>query len=494
VFSETRPPGRFSWVHAVQLAVVFAAIYLLADTALNIFVFGDGWKILWPLNGVTIALLLMRPRRDWPAVMLGVATGTCIGECIYHNPVGFEIWLRLFSVTEVIVSAWLLPPYITLDQWLHRPHIFPRFFASLVLGPGISGVMAAFLFHLVQHEPWLLGFNDWATADALGIAATMPLVLSVRSQEMRSLFQKQHLARTLGILAAAFAGIVVIFSVSRYPLLFLLYPLLLFVDSLLAFAGSSIAVVAACMISVYCTMHGHGPFAAWPPTLAVSRDAALQIYLGFHMVALFPASFLFLERRKMAEELRNANGRLMMLASMDGLTGIGNRRSLDERFALEWKRAIRVRTSLALLMIDLDHFKQYNDLYGHHAGDQCLQTVANVLATNLRRPQDFVARFGGEEFAVLLPHTTPEGACHLAGEIRRAILDLEIDHRGSPWECVTVSIGCAALAPSHNDDRFVLLQMADSALYRAKGQGRNCIECDASADEPVAQGQSSAEE
>jgi diguanylate cyclase (GGDEF)-like protein len=117
-----------------------------------------------------------------------------------------------------------------------------------------------------------------------------------------------------------------------------------------------------------------------------------------------------------------------------------------------------------------------------------------VLATNLRRPQDFVARFGGEEFAVLLPHTNLEGAGHLAEEIHKAILELEIEHRGSSWECVTVSIGCAALSPAHNDDRFALLQMADSALYRAKGLGRNSIECDTTVSEPVEQAQTSLED
>jgi integral membrane sensor domain MASE1 len=153
------------------------------------------------------------------------------------------MWLRLFSVIEVLVSAWLLPSFATLDQWLRKPHIFPKFFAALVLGPGISGVMAAIVFHHVERQGYLLAFNNWATADALGIAATMPLALSLRSPEMRSLFERNQLSRTLGVLGLAFAVTVLIFSVSRYPLLFLLYPVLLFVDSLLAFSGAAVAVV-----------------------------------------------------------------------------------------------------------------------------------------------------------------------------------------------------------------------------------------------------------
>ncbi|MBT9332136.1 GGDEF domain-containing protein [Paracidobacterium acidisoli] len=472
-------------VRALSLVLLFTLIYLTADFALNKFAFSDGWTVLWPLNGVTIALLLMWPRLDWPAILVGVTLGTGIGECLDHNPVTLELWLRTFSLIEVLICAWLLPPFTSLDDWLRRTYLFPRFFAALLLGPGISGVMAAILFHHVHHEPWLMAFNDWATADALGIAAIMPLALCARSTEMRTLFKGHALPRTIGILVTAFTGIVLIFTISRYPLLFLLYPILLYVDSMLAFAGSAIAMPVVCLLAVYFTIHGHGPFAFWPQGLLVSRNVALQIYLGFHMVALFPASVLFMERRRMSEDLRDANAQLTMLASVDGLTGIANRRSLDERFSMEWKRAIRVRTSLALLMIDLDHFKQYNDMYGHHAGDQCLRTIAGVLSRHLRRPQDFVARFGGEEFAILLPHTDLDGARHLAETIRIAVLEAAVDHDGSSWGCVTVSVGCAAILPAHGDDRFRLLQTADAALYLAKKAGRNCIEISEPVDEPA---------
>jgi diguanylate cyclase (GGDEF)-like protein len=485
VSSGNRLPIRRIWVHSAQVALAFCLAYVCADMALNKFSFSEGWTILWPLNGVTIALLLMRPRSDWPAVLFGVAVGTGIGECLDHNPVGLEIWLRLFSVIEVLASAWLLPPFATLDQWLRKPHIFLRFFAALVLGPGLSGVMAAIVFHHVQGQTYLLAFNDWATADALGIAATMPLALSLRSPEMRSLFERRQLPRTLGVLGLAFAVTVLIFSVSRYPLLFLLYPVLLFVDSLLTFSGAAVAVVGVSLLSVYLTTHSHGPFGVWPHNLWVPRDLALQIYLGFHLLALFPASILFMERRRMAEELRDTNAQLSALASIDGLTGIANRRALDSRFAQMWRWAIRVRAPLALLMIDLDHFKQFNDFYGHHAGDQCLQNVAGVLTSHARRPQDLVARFGGEEFAVLLPHTTLDGARNLAEEIRMATIELAIDHQVSPWGRVTLSIGCAAATPSRGEDRFDLLELADGALYRAKEAGRNCVETSSFADKPV---------
>ena len=417
-------------------------------------------------------------------MLLGVAIGTGIAEYLDGNSLISEIWQRLFSLTEVIVGAWLLPSFVTLDRWLRTPFIFPRFVAALLLGPGISGVMAAILFHQIQNRPYLMGFNNWATADALGIAATMPLTLSLRSPAMWSLFRGRTLPRTVGVIAFAFAVVMLIFSVSRYPLLFLLYPVLLFVDSFLAFPGTALVAFGMCLIAVHRSTNGQGPFGSWPADLMLPRDVALQIYLGFHMVALFPASLLSLERKRMAEKLRHSNKRLQMLASLDGLTGIANRRSLDDRFEMEWKRALRAQTPLALLMIDLDHFKQFNDLYGHHAGDLCLQAVAGVLAGRVRRTEDFAARYGGEEFAVLLPQTELEGACTLAEELRMTVLNLCIAHRDSPSERVTVSIGCSACRPSRGQVQLELLQLADAALYHAKQTGRNRVEARSLSHEP----------
>ncbi len=459
-----------------MLCLGLTVAYFCADFLLNRFAFNDGWTIMWPLNGVTIALLLMKPRKGWPAILLAVAVGTGVAEYFNHNSFWFEIGQRFISLAEVFISAWLLPPFYTFETWMRSRLIVYRFLAALFLGPGISGLMAAVQFHFAQGQPYLTAFNNWATADALGIAATMPLVLSLRSPEMWELFSSKHLARTLSILFMALSASCVLLSVSRYPLLFLLFPLLLAVESLLAFAGTVIVAFGVSVIAVYMATHGHGPFGSWPPGLEVPRGAALQIYIGFNLVALFPASILTLERRRMSAELVKANTQLLMLASIDGLTEIANRRTLDERFLKEWKRAIRTQTPLALLMVDIDHFKQFNDMNGHHAGDRCLKTVAHVLQRSLRRPHDLAARFGGEEFALLLPHTSLEDACALAEKVRKDIADLELIHTGSPRGCVTISIGCSADTPSPGDNHLRLLESADSALYSAKQAGRNCVQ------------------
>ncbi|MDP8984960.1 MAG: diguanylate cyclase [Pseudomonadota bacterium] len=469
--------NRQAWVRGTGTVLAYTLIYLMVDTALNRFAFSDAWTIIWPLNGVNVALLLMRPRSSWAWILLGIELGTGIGECLDDNPVQLELCQRFLSVTEVVISASLLPPFVTLERWLRTPWIFARFFAALVLGPGISGAMAAVLFHYAQGQSYLLAFNNWATADALGIAATMPLALSLGSAQMRSLWRWAALPKTLAVLILALAGAACIFSISRYSLIFLLFPLLLLVDSVLAFAGSAIAVVGVLLIAVYFTSHSRGPFGVWPTDLAIPRDLAVQIYFGFHMIALFPASIMFTERRRMANDLLDTNARLTVLASVDGLTGLANRRCFDERLAQEWNRAMRHRKPIALAMIDLDNFKQFNDLYGHLAGDRCLRSVADALGRQVKRPEDLVARFGGEEFTLLLPHTSAEGALRVVERIRNAVFELGLDHIGNSWDRVTVSIGYTALTPvTGGFGPSRLIQLADAALYQAKSRGRNRVE------------------
>jgi diguanylate cyclase (GGDEF)-like protein/PAS domain S-box-containing protein len=181
-------------------------------------------------------------------------------------------------------------------------------------------------------------------------------------------------------------------------------------------------------------------------------------------------------RKAAEEELQRAFQMVEALASIDGLTGIANRRRFDETLQLEWRRAQRDRTACSLLLMDLDHFKNFNDIYGHIHGDRCLRQMAEATAQVLHRPADLLARYGGEEFAVILPDTNCDGAVAIAEHIRFAVEQLHIPHTGNPHEVVTVSIGCATHIPEVNSDLSELLKAADSALYVAKSLGRNRVE------------------
>jgi diguanylate cyclase (GGDEF)-like protein/PAS domain S-box-containing protein len=175
-------------------------------------------------------------------------------------------------------------------------------------------------------------------------------------------------------------------------------------------------------------------------------------------------------KRKQAEE------KLKALSTLDGLTGLVNRRHFEEYFDREWKRSVRTGKPLSLVMCDIDYFKYYNDTYGHLQGDECLRKVAGALQKAVNRAGDLVARFGGEEFIVVLPETDPEGVVKVAEMLREKVESLKIEHKKSPVSSyLTISLGVATAVPSREDAARELISSADMALYQAKKEGRNRV-------------------
>ena len=179
------------------------------------------------------------------------------------------------------------------------------------------------------------------------------------------------------------------------------------------------------------------------------------------------------ERTRALEE---ANNKLEVLSNTDGLTGIANRRNFDRILAQEWHRAQRAGTRLALVMLDVDLFKHFNDHYGHVAGDGCLQALAQALVKAGRRAGELVARYGGEEFVVLLPDTSREDALEAARRMQHEVWSLALPHAEMSPGIVTCSFGVASLIPSQEHIPEDLVRQADAALYRAKQSGRNCLQ------------------
>lgn len=216
-------------------------------------------------------------------------------------------------------------------------------------------------------------------------------------------------------------------------------------------------------------------FATW--WTYVYQASVMVLLIVFVLTSL---GFLFyrqIQRLFMAEEeLRLAHRDLEHIAKTDSLTGLPNRRCFDATFAQEWSRACRTGNSVALILIDIDWFKQYNDHYGHVLGDDCLRRIAELIGKNINRPADLAARFGGEEFVVLLPETELAGAVKIAEEIRSVIEAAKIEHRGSASGSVTISAGVSSNHQHGVIAAIDLLEKADSHLYLAKKLGRNRIE------------------
>jgi len=183
------------------------------------------------------------------------------------------------------------------------------------------------------------------------------------------------------------------------------------------------------------------------------------------------------ERKRTEAELEEAYRVVEALAIVDALTGVANRRRMDQHLHNEWRRAMRDNKPLSLLLLDADHFKPYNDTYGHVRGDHCLKQIAEIAMGIVSRPGDLVARYGGEEFAVVLPNIDAQGAEDIANEICARLRQRNLPHESNPHGVVTLSIGCATLVPGFEEPVGRLVELADGALYRAKQSGRNRVCC-----------------
>jgi len=182
------------------------------------------------------------------------------------------------------------------------------------------------------------------------------------------------------------------------------------------------------------------------------------------------------ELRESQRQLKESNIALKKLTQLDGLTGVANRYCFDSFISNELKRTARDKTSISMIMIDIDFFKKYNDRYGHLAGDECLRKVAKVMKDALHRPSDLLARYGGEEFVVTLPGSDKKGAFILAEKLRKSVESLKIEHRDNePNKIVTISLGVFTASANGKSTAKAMIAKADKALYQAKHNGRNCI-------------------
>jgi diguanylate cyclase (GGDEF)-like protein len=243
--------------------------------------------------------------------------------------------------------------------------------------------------------------------------------------------------------------------------------------------AASVSVVVAMLVASLCVAFDARDIAR-EAAFAVSRTALLALeHRASRTAALvLVCATVFFGLAGYLARLISQRDRLVamlqQLARLDALTKLDNRRSFDERLMIEWRRAVRSKRPLSVLFIDIDHFKEYNDSYGHQAGDAALTAVARCIGAKLRRPADFAARYGGEEFVVVLPDTDEDGAHVVAQTLRRAVSALDItDVAGG--RRVTVSIGAATWTAHAAREASAILKAADEALYLAKAAGRNTV-------------------
>jgi diguanylate cyclase (GGDEF)-like protein len=467
-------PEPVPWVH---LTATFFILLLFSWLGIDLSRQSDGVATIWFTNGLLFAVVVTRPRQVWIPYFIAGFLADTLADVIYGDPLKLAVGVSVANSIEVITSS------VVLTKWFGSPFPLTKrrpllgFLGVAVVGATAvtSALGASWTLLFVPAGPWWMLFRTWYLGDVLGMAIIAPLVFILQRPGFFVMLQRQQLMNTLLLLTVPALATMLVFSHNEDPLIFFIFPALLLVVFRLGFPGTVLSIFVIALISISFTVSGHGPLMLINANL-LHRIVIEQIFLAVALFTCFPVAALLEERKELETSLQRSEQRYRELAKADALTGLANRRGFDERLEEEWNRAARRGEPLALLLIDVDLFKSYNDIYGHIGGDTCLRCIARVIADTLQRHSDVAARFGGEEFAVILPDTQLETALRVAESIRMAVVAMNLPHSGNPEGVQTISIGVAAGAPGENASVVSLLIASDHALYRAKYLGRNRVE------------------
>jgi diguanylate cyclase (GGDEF)-like protein len=468
-------PESIRWGH---LIATFFILLLFSWLGIILSRQSDGVATIWFTNGLLFALIITQPRSTWVHYFVAGFLADTLADVIYGDPLKVAVGVSVANSIEVIASSLLLTRWFGSPFQLTKRIPLLGFLGVAVVGATAitSALGASWTMLFVDAGPWWMLFRTWYLGDVLGMAIIAPLVFILQRPGFFAMLRRQQISKTLLLLLVPAIATALVFSHSKDPLIFFIFPALLLVVFRLGFPGTVVAVFVIALISIWFTVTGHGPLMLITGTNLLHKIVIEQIFLAVALFTFFPIAALLEERKTLEISLQKSEHRYRELANADALTGLANRRAFDERLEEAWERAVRNRQSLALLLIDVDLFKAYNDLYGHVGGDECLRSIAKVIANALQGKAELAARFGGEEFAVILPNTQMEMALQIAENVRQAVTAMKVPHSGNQLGIQTISIGVAVDVPDRNAGAISLLTASDHALYRAKYLGRNRVE------------------
>lgn len=473
--SRLRDQSPLAYGIAIMLVGAFG-VYLNSRLLDPLVFYASQRAICWPIDGLLIGVLLLCSRRTWPWIMAGYALTTATQLRLLGEPfseVAADVACNLF---EMVFAAAVLPGFTTLSEWLRRPRLILRFSVLVLIGaPLLPAIPWAVWTHYRFGWEFWPTLQHWVSGDALGIALYTPLFLVLASRETYLLLRPGQRLKTLIMFGLLLGASWFVFNQTAYPIAFLIFPILVLMVDRVGFPGAVLAVNLMTIVATRATIRGMGPFMFVQGYHEPYRIMTLQIYLTVAMVMSFAIALTSRERDDFQGQLKLALQQMEVLATRDGLTGLGNRRLFDQTLEAEWGRARRQGGSIGLLLLDVDHFKSYNDMYGHLAGDQCLCAISSSFGPHLKRGGDLAARYGGEEFVVLLPGATMEDAGVVAESIRKGVQALGLEHKGNATGFVTISVGFSAVVPDNVHPPQRLIAAADEALYAAKQGGRNRV-------------------
>jgi len=436
-----------------------------------------------------------RTRLVWGMVSLGVLLWAVAMSLAAWEDLAAHVPLSVAYFSDFIYFLYCVPILLVIS-WPTESERIPLFLWLDGLQAGITACLVyvtffsvvPFMHQQMQSMPVLLLAKTFAIENlVLAFVATLRLLTSSGTVEERRFYQVlTGFLWTYAICANWYNHMVVVLNgqVGLYDLLPTL-PFLLLAVLMLVVPVEEKGVVRSSRVSLLAQfIDNASPVFYTLALLALGITLVRQhFYLG--MVSIVIALVIYAVRTTVLQgfyirsqrALREARDELEELSLQDGLTGVANRRCFDQVMDEEWRRAIRMKHVLSLLLIDLDHFKSLNDSYGHRAGDACLVRVAEALCAALPRRGDLLARYGGEEFAAILVGTGTEGAEVVAGAMLAAVRALRVENESAAKGITTISVGIATAEPRVGDLAEGLVEASDRALYRAKAKGRDRVEC-----------------
>lgn len=456
---------------------------------------------IWLSSGIALAGVLLIGNRIWPGIWLGsaavnlwVAASATAGKISWPAAAAIAV-VATGSTVEALMAARLIRRYAGAGDPLRSADGIVKFVALGALAPSLVGsTIGATALAASGLSGWAGYETTWWTwwlGDSTGILVVTPLALAWRTT-------RRDEPESRGALeTAAFGVLLLLVGVlsfwGRYSVASLALPMLVWAAFRFGWRGSTVAIVVFSGIAIAGAATGRGPFVrsgftfhesllllqAFTATLVLTtliltavvaeRERAATEVRRYRDNLEIQVEDRTRELRRANEELDSANRDLQRLSSLDGLTGVANRRRFAEALDLEWRRSRRSGAPLSLAMADIDDFKAFNDSKGHPEGDECLRRVAAAIEQDLGRAGEVVARYGGDEFVLLLPGSDVRDASTAAEKLRSSVERAGV---------VTISVGIAAAKADAEDSAELLLARADRALYRAKETGRNRVVVD----------------
>lgn len=446
----------------MAIVVLFGCVYFAAAELGHALSFPGEFASIWPPSGLFLAALLLAPRNRWQFLIFAALVGNAVSDVVFHGktlPVAIGFWLA--NTAEAIVGALVLQRVLGSPFAITRLKHAVRFiFAALASGTLVGATVGAGVVSAAFNVPYGDAWRVWWFSGVMGILLVAPPVTNlIVCKPWREPGLKFRAAEASIVISGLTALSVYVFRFNSEPLVYTALPFLMWASIRLRICGATLSTIVLAGITVWNTANGFGPFVQDFPV--VHQVVLTQGYLAVAIVISLTLASMTMEQGESRRQLEQ-------LATLDSLTGLHNRRSFDTRLDEEISRFQRTERPLSLLIIDVDHFKQFNDQFGHPAGDAALQRVARLLEKTARAT-DFVVRIGGEEFAVLMPETDESNAVIAGERFREAIRDAVWPHRQ-----ITVSIGAATRSADIPHEASLVMQ-ADMALYRSKKSGRDCV-------------------